>query len=104
MNNQPKQQQLRQQKQMAEGDFTIEQVVAQQGILATAQLKAFNDAASYINKLKTQVAAGNPVTQAQLNSLGSGFTALITATNDFDVTNSEPVGNIPPLPPVVNVP
>lgn len=97
--NQPKQQQLRQQKQMAAGDFTIDQVITQQGILATAQLKAFNDAASFITKLKAQVAAGNPVTQAQLNGLGAGFDALITATNDFDVTNSEPVLPIPPIVP-----
>lgn len=95
--NQPKQQQLRQQKQMAEGDFSIDQVIQQQGILAAAQLKAFNDASAFITKLKAQVAAGTPVTQAQLNGLGAGFTALITATQDFDVTNSEPVAPIPPI-------
>jgi len=69
----------------------------QQGILATAQVKAFTDAAAFITKLKAQVAAGTPVTQAQLNGLGNGFTALIQATNDFDVTNSEPVAPIPPI-------
>lgn len=99
--NQPKMQAMRQQKQMSTAaPFTIDQVIAQNGILASALTQAFGDAGKYIIDLKAQVAAGNPVTQDQLNTLGASLTAMTAATQAFDVTNTEPVAPIAPLPPV----
>lgn len=100
--NQPRQQQLRQQKQMSTATpFTMDQVIAQAGILQGALNTAFGHGSTYIKDLKAQIAAGQPVTQAQLDQLGNLVGAMQTATSDFDVTNTEPVIPIPPPQPAV---
>lgn len=85
---------------MTPTSFTIDEVNAQADALEAAQTKAFDDASKYITDLKAQVAAGTPVTQAQLDTLGNHLAALTTATTTFDVNNTEPVAVIPALPPV----
>jgi hypothetical protein len=102
--NQPKLQAMRQQKQMSSAGnpppFTIDMVITQSGILQGALTQAFADGAKYVTDLKAQLAAGTPVTQAQLDQLGNQFAAMTTATQAFDVANTEPVAPIAPLPPV----
>jgi hypothetical protein len=95
------------QKQMSTGGtpplsgLTIDQVNAQADALEAAQTQAFTDASKYIADLKTQVAAGGPVTQAQLDTLGNHLAALTATTTAFDINNTEPVIPIPPIQPVV---
>lgn len=78
--------------------FTFDQVVAQFGLLKDAFGKAAEDSSKYIADLKAQVASGVPVTQDQLDALGSNMTDLTAAVTQFDVTNSEPVVIPAPLP------
>jgi hypothetical protein len=93
---------LQLQKQMSTAaPFTAAQVIAQANLLQAAQLQAFGDASKFITDLQAAVAAGNPVTQDQLNTLGALMTSMTTSTQAFDVANSEPVVPIPPPPPVV---
>lgn len=80
--------------------MTIDEVSAQADALEAAQTKAFADAGKYITDLKAQVAAGTPVTQAQLDALGAHIAALTSTTTQFDINNTEPPVVIPPLPPV----
>ena len=92
---------MRQQKQMSTGaPMTIDQVNAQADALEAAQTQAFADASKYITDLKAQVAAGSPVTSAQLTTLGAHLAALTATTSQFDINNTEPVLPIPPIPPV----
>lgn len=76
--------------------MTIDQVNAQADALEAAQVKAFADASTYVTDLKSQVAAGSPVTPAQLDALGAHLKALTDATVQFDINNTEPVIPIPP--------
>jgi hypothetical protein len=79
--------------------MTIDEVNAQFDALQAAFNKAATDAGKYITDLKAQVAAGTPVTQAQLDALGGNLTALNTAVQQFDINNTEPPVIVPPPPP-----
>jgi hypothetical protein len=83
----------------AQGHFSIDEVQAQETILENLQVKAFSDAGAYITALKAQVAAGSPVTPAQLDVLFNHLKATSDATVAFDTANSAPPAVIPPLPP-----
>lgn len=79
--------------------MTIDEINQQFTDLQNAFNKAATDASTYINDLKAQVAAGTPVTQAQLDALGANLTALTSQVVDFDVNNTEPPAPVPPVPP-----
>lgn len=79
--------------------MTIDQVNQQFTDLQTAFTKAAADASKFISDLKLQVAAGSPVTQAQLDALGANMSALTAQVGTFDVNNTEPPAVVPPLPP-----
>ena len=79
--------------------MTIDEVNSQFDALQAAFNKAATDASTYITDLKAQVAAGTPVTQAQLDALGGNLTALNSAVQTFDINNTEPPAVVPPVPP-----
>ena len=70
--------------------MTIDEVNAQFDQLQAAFAKAATDASTYITDLKAQVAVGVPITQAQLDALGSNLTTLTSAVATFDINNTEP--------------
>jgi len=76
--------------------MTIQEVDDQFTALQTAFAKAATDSSTYINDLKAQLAAGSPVTQAQLDALGSNITNLNAAVQAFDIQNTEPPVVVPP--------
>jgi len=73
-------------------------VNAQFDLLQAAFTKASADSSKFIADLKAQVAAGSPVTQAQLDALGTNLTQLTAAVTQFDINNTEPVVVPTPLP------
>jgi len=79
--------------------MTIEEVNAQFVILQASFDKAAADASQYITSLKAQVAAGVPITQAQLDALGNNLTALNATVQQFDINNTEPPVTVPGVPP-----
>ena len=76
--------------------MTITEVNAQFDALQAAFTQAATDASKYITDLKAQVAAGSPVTQAQLDSLGANMAALSSQVSQFDINNTEPPIVVPP--------
>jgi len=70
--------------------MTIDEVNAQFDNLQAAFTKAATDASQYITDLKAQVAAGTPVSQAQLDALGANLAALTDQVATFDINNTEP--------------
>jgi hypothetical protein len=83
--------------------FTIDQVNKQfddlQAAVTAEQARVTDDIAA----LKAQIAAGSPVTQAQLDAIGDRMTNIISAVSNFDInTPAPPV--IPPSPPVAVAP
>ena len=75
--------------------MTIDQVNAQFTALQAAFTQAATDASKFITDLKAQVAAGSPVTQAQLDALGASLTAMTTQVQTFDINNTEPPAPVP---------
>ena len=83
--------------------FTIDQVNTQFDNLQAALTKGFAAWKAEVAALKAQIAAGSPVTQAQLDALGAKGDALLAAVTNFDInTPDNPI--IPPTPSVVPAP
>jgi len=75
--------------------LTIDELNAQFAALQAAFTKAAADASQFITDLKAQVAAGTPVTQAQLDALGANMAALTTQVQTFNINNTEPPAPVP---------
>ena len=61
----------------------LDAVIHRLGLMENRIMKELDD-------LKAQVAAGVPITQAQLDALGSNLTTLTSAVATFDINNTEP--------------
>ncbi len=79
--------------------MTIDEVNAQFDTLQASVDKEQTDVGTYITDLKAQVAAGSPVTQAQLDALGAKAAGLNQSVQTFDINNTEPPAPVPPVPP-----
>ena len=80
--------------------MTIDEVNAQFDDLQAAVATAETNITAYIKTLKDQIAAGIPITQAQLDALGAGLTGLAKGVRDFDINTTTP----PVVPPVEPAP
>ena len=70
--------------------MTIDEVNAQFDNLQAAVTKAEADLTAFIQSIKDQIAAGVPVTQAQLDALGANIKALADGVNQFDINTTAP--------------
>jgi uncharacterized coiled-coil protein SlyX len=70
--------------------MTIDEVNAQFDNLQAAVNKAEADLTAFIQTLKDQIAAGVPITQAQLDALGSNIKALADGVAQFDINTTSP--------------
>lgn len=77
----------------------ISEVNAQFDNLQAAVTTAETDLTAYINGLKAQIAAGVPITQAQLDALGANVQALAASVTQFDINTTAPPTPVPPVPP-----
>ncbi len=75
--------------------MTIAEVNAQFDALQAAFTQAAADAGKFITDLKAQVAAGTPVSQAQLDALGQNMKNLTGQVQTFDINNTEPPVVVP---------
>jgi hypothetical protein len=79
--------------------MTIDDVNAQFDTLQAAVTKEEADVTTYVAALKAQVAAGGPVTQAQLDALGAKFSGITNTVTQFDINTTAPPAPVPPIPP-----
>jgi len=79
--------------------MTIDEVNIQFDNLQAAVTKEQADLKAYIQGLKDQIAAGIPITQAQLDALGAKASGLADAVTQFDINTTEPVIPVPAIPP-----
>ncbi len=79
--------------------MTIDEVNGQFTDLQGAVGDAESHLTAYIQGLKDQIAAGVPITQAQLDALGAGVTALAGNVRSFDINTTAPPTPPPVIPP-----
>lgn len=78
--------------------MTIDQVNAQFDDLQAAVATTETDLTTFIQGLKDQLAAGVPITQAQLDALGAGITGLAASVRQFDINTTAPPVPAPSVP------
>jgi len=79
--------------------MTIDEVNAQFDDLQAAVGTAETNITAYVKTLKDQIAAGSPVTAAQLDALGAGLAGLAKGVREFDINTTAPPA-IPPVQPI----
>jgi len=80
-------------------DTTFQDVLDQFDILQTAVTTEETDVTNYVAGLKAQIAAGSPVTPAQLDAFVTKQKGLTNMVSTFDLQTTAPPVVPAPLPP-----